>query len=221
MNYHSNQRPLLVYRYEHYLTDQDIASYIRSISRCYTVGSLERVAAMGDRTARRGAVLALGRLADYRSNSVLGRALVDSDRGVRTLAENSISPTLDAHWYAEPTAEPFGPLLSTWRIKNTTVLHRYRPGWWTMLHGLRRAGISRGKAFFHMEQYDAATRDCHQSLEINPYHFLAASVMGQAYQSMGNRVSALESFRRALRLNPSMEDVRAQVIHIQRTLKGE
>jgi len=46
-------------------------------------------------------------------------------------------------------------------------------------------------------------------------------MMGQAYQLQGDTVAALEAFRRALRLNPSMEEVRAQVIHLQRTLKGK
>ena len=62
---------------------------------------------------------------------------------------------------------------------------------------------------------------CHQALEINAYHFMAASVMGQAYLLLGDPVSALDSFRRALRLNPNMEEVRAQVIHLQRSLKDE
>ena len=87
---------------------------------------------------------------------------------------------------------------------------------------IAQAWFYRGKAFFHLEQHEAATRDCHQALEINAYHFLAASVMGQAYLLLrGDPVAALDSFRRALRLNPNMEEVRAQVIHLQRSLKDE
>ena len=74
---------------------------------------------------------------------------------------------------------------------------------------------------FHLGQYDAATRDCHQALEINPYHFQAAAVMGEAYEMQHNLVAALESFRRALRLNPNMEEVRARVIQLQRALKNQ
>ena len=40
-------------------------------------------------------------------------------------------------------------------------------------------------------------RDCHEALELNPYHFIAATCMGQAYLELENPVSALESFRRA------------------------
>jgi tetratricopeptide (TPR) repeat protein len=84
---------------------------------------------------------------------------------------------------------------------------------------IAQAWYFRGKAFFQLAQHEAAIRDCHQALEINAYHFLAASVMGQAYLLLNDPVSALDAFRRALRLNPSMEEVRAQVIHLQRSLK--
>ena len=90
MSHEFDQRPLLVTHYERYLVDQNISDYVRRVAASYTVGSLERVVTAGDRTARRGAVLALSRLADYRSNATLGRVLGDSDRGVRTLAENGI-----------------------------------------------------------------------------------------------------------------------------------
>jgi tetratricopeptide (TPR) repeat protein len=72
-----------------------------------------------------------------------------------------------------------------------------------------------------MAQYEAAIRDCHQALEINAYHFQAAAVMGQAYEMQRNLVAALESFRRALRLNPNMEEIRTRVIQLQRTLKDQ
>lgn len=214
------QRPLLVYHYERYLVDQNISAYVRSVSGSYTVGGLERVVRSGDRTARRGAVLALSRMADYRSNAVLGRTLNDSDRGVRTLAENGIrrlwmrigTPTQQRHLVAisehlEEQEFDRAAQLSTALVDDAPWVAQ---GWYY-----------RGKAFFQLEQFDAAVQDCHQALEINCYHFLAASVMGQAYQRQGNAVAALESFRRALRLNPSMEDVRTQVIHLQRTLKGK
>ena len=220
MSHHFPQQPLLVHHYERYLVDQDTSNFIRDVRANYTTGGLERVAVSSNRTARRGAVLALGRLADYRTNSTLGRAMVDSDRGVRTLAENGIrrlwmrvgTPTEQRHLSAinehlenqeyERTAQ-----IATALVQGAPWIAQ---GWYF-----------RGKAFFQMGQYEAASRDCDQALEINAYHFLAASVMGQAYQLIDNPVAALESFRRALRLNPSMEEVRAQVIHLQRTLKGE
>ncbi|NOY29326.1 MAG: tetratricopeptide repeat protein [Planctomycetes bacterium] len=212
------QPPLLVYHYERYLVDQDIDSYVRRVSSSYTSGGLQRLATIGDRAARRGAMLGLGRLADYRANATLGRALTDSDRGVRTLAESGIrrlwmrigSPAQQRYLVAiaehlEEKEYDRALQLSTGLIQDAPWIAQ---GWYF-----------RGKAFFQLEQHEAATRDCHQALEINAYHFSAASVMGQAYLRQENPVAALESFRRALRLNPNMEEVRAQVIQLQRTLK--
>jgi len=213
-------RPLLVHHYERYLVDQDIDSYVRRVSSSYTPGSLQRLATIGDRSARRGAVLGLGRLADYRANRTLGRALTDSDRGVRTLAESGIrrlwmrigSPAQQRYLVA--VAEHLEEKEYDRAVQLATGLVEDAP--W-----IAQGWYFRGKAFFQMEQHNAAMRDCHQALEVNAYHFLAASVMGQAYVLMGNPVAALESFRRALRLNPNMEEVRAQVIRLQRTLKGK
>ena len=63
-------------------------------------------------------------------------------------------------------------------------------------------------------------RDCHEALELNPYHFIAATHMGRAYLELGNPVSALECFRRALRLNPDLEGVRLQVVRLARLVEG-
>jgi hypothetical protein len=76
--------------YEQYLTHQDSSAFVKSVSSRYTCGTLERLAERGSRTVRRAAVLALGMLGGYGSNGVMGRALLDRDRGVRTLAENGI-----------------------------------------------------------------------------------------------------------------------------------
>jgi tetratricopeptide (TPR) repeat protein len=220
MNHDYTQRPLLAYHYERYLVEQNVGAYVRSISTSYTVGGLERVASSSDPAARRGAVLALGRLADYRSNSVLGRCLVDKDRGVRTLAEGAIqqvwirigSTTQQRHLAA--MGEQLDERDFERAAQLATAVVEDAP--W-----IAQAWYYRGKAFFQLGQYQAARGDCHQALEVNPYHFLASSTMGQAYLLSNDPISALDSFRRALRINPSMEEVRAQVIHLQKQLRDK
>jgi len=54
---------------------------------------------------------------------------------------------------------------------------------------------------------------------LNPYHYVAATSMGRAYVELGNPVSALECFRRALRLNPDLEGVRLQVARLSRLVE--
>ena len=82
--------PVLVIYYNRYLTNSDCAMFIKRVARRYSNASLERLVMMGDHTTRRAAVLALSLMGDYASNPVLGRALVDRDRGVRTIAETGI-----------------------------------------------------------------------------------------------------------------------------------
>jgi tetratricopeptide (TPR) repeat protein len=211
---------LLVDYFEQYLDDHDVNAFLRATAERYFIGTLERLAVHGERMSRRAAVLALGRLSDYQSNAVLGRALTDVDRGVRTLAENAIAMI----W---PRVG-----LAVHQRRLGAVDERLEEGDYdraSQLAGriiqdapwIAQGWYQRGKAFLHLGQYDASARDCHQALEINPYHFQAASTMGQAYELQHNLVAALEAFRRALRLNPNMEEVRARVIQLQRVLKNQ
>lgn len=220
MNDPQPQSPLLLDFYERYLEDHDIAGYLRQITLRYGLGTLERLVATGEPLARRGAVLALGRLADYRSNAVLGRALSDLDRGVRTLAELAIGKVwlrvgAAAHQRRLAAVDEQLECGEYDRASQLASKLIQEAPW------IAQSWYQRGKAFFQLGQFSAAIRDCHQALEINAYHFPAATVMGRACEMQRDLISALEAYRRALRLNPSLEDVRARVIHLQRMLKKE
>lgn len=214
------KRPLLVYHYERYQVDQNVGGFIQRVMSSYTVGSLERLTSSNDPLVRRGAVFVLGRVADYQSNAIVGRCLIDHDRGVRILAESAIQQlwlrvgTTSQQRHLVAVSEQIEQREYDRAAQLTTGLLEDAP--W-----IAHAWYFRGRAFFQLGQYEAAVRDCHQALEVNAYHFLAASVMGQAYVQLNDCVSALDSFRRALRLNPSMEEVRAQVIYLQRTLRDK
>ncbi len=220
MDIESSRAPILVKYYHGYLDEQDSATFVQNVARRYSCASLERVAVMGDRIARRGAVLALGFMGDYSSNAVVGRALVDRDRGVRTIAENGIRDL----WCRVGSREQRLTLRTIIRLNQTKHYQRAVELATELIHEspwIAEAWCQRGSAYYHLGQYDSAIRDSHQALEINPYHFTSAAGMGQCYLLQDNPVLALESFRRALRLNPSMEEVRAQVIQLQRSIKGE
>jgi hypothetical protein len=61
--------------------------------------------------------------------------------------------------------------------------------------------------------------DCRRTLDLNPFHFGAAAGLGQCQLQIGDHAAALASFRHALRINPSMEGVRANVTYLQKLLK--
>ena len=220
MSSESRRVPLLSTFYEHYLDEHDSAEFINRASQFYTQGTLERLSEHESRPVRRAAVLALGLLGDYQVNHVIGRALHDEDRTVRMLAENGIRNI----WGRAGNYDQRRKLNIVIRLnsaqqfeeasRRATELTEEAP-WFA------EAWNQRAVAHFALARYPEAIRDCHQALELNPYHFAAASGMGQAYLRLNNHVSALESFRRALRLNPNLENARAQVARLTRIIEGK
>ena len=75
-------------------------------------------------------------------------------------------------------------------------------------------------AQFALRRFEDAANDCHQTLELNAYHFGAAVGMGHCYLQLDEPFAALENFRRALTLNPDLEDVRGHIELLERTLEG-
>ncbi len=220
MSHRYNCQPVIVDFYYRYLDDQDSALFIKNVARRYSCASLERLAAVGDRVARRASVLSLGYMADFSSNAVMGQALVDRDRGVRTIAENGIRDL----WRRVGSREQRLALGTIIRLNQTKQYDEAIRMATELIHEspwIAEAWCQRGTAYYHLSQYDAAIRDCHQALEINPYHFTAAAGMGQCHLLQDNPMEALEAYRRALRLNPGMEEIRVQVIQLQRTMKGD
>lgn len=212
------RQPLIARLYQAYLEDQDTLALLDRLSRHYRPGTLERLVAHGHREVRRAAALALGHLGEYSANHALGRALLDDDRTVRTLAESAIRKI----WLRVGTDVQRRKLALIARL-NTAKQYRevariVQPLLEEAPH-LAEAWNQRATALFHQEQYPEAIRDGHEALEINPYHFVAATTMGRAYLELDSFVSALESFRRALRLNPDLEGVRMQVVRLARLVE--
>lgn len=218
MSSKSPRCPLLLVFYEQYLDHQDSANFIRLVSESYACGTLERLTRSPVREIRRGAVLALGFLGDYESNHPLGRAMLDDDRTVRTLAEDAIRKV----WMRMGTAEEQQAIAMIERLNlaqqypeaivRSSALIEEAP-WFA------EAWNQRAVAEFNLGQFAESIRDGHQALEINPYHFPAATSMGHAYLELDNPVSALECFRRALRLNPDLEGVRSKVVQLTRQVE--
>lgn len=208
---------LLADLYQRYLDDEDPARLIGDVARRYTLGTLERLAVHSLAPTRRAAVLALGFLADYGSNAVLGRRLRDDDRLVRLLAETSIRNV----WQRAGSDTDY-MLLRIVIQHNTSERHRDALRQATELieqaPALAEAWNQRGVSYNCLGRYAEAARDYHQTLELNPYHFDASTEMGHCYLHLGQYRSALECLRKALRLNPGLEGVRAGVHYLERSL---
>lgn len=213
------RKPFILAVYNEYLEQQDSESFTRQLLKWYTVGTLERLARHDLREIRRAAVLAIGFLGDYGSNHALGCALLDKDRNVRMLADNGIRVI----WTRDGNEAERKEIQVIIRLNAARIYHDSieratalieRAPWFA------EAWHQRAEAFFAQGRLVESIRDSHQTLEINPYHFVAATSMGKAYLELQNSVSALECFRRSLRLNPDLEGVRAQVVRLTRALEG-
>ncbi|GAB6165268.1 hypothetical protein JCM19992_12680 [Thermostilla marina] len=210
---------LLADLYMHYLESQDTAAFLKAVRARYTQGTLQRlVASFDDVITRRAAVLVLGFVGDYESNHVLGRALNDKDRTTRMMAETSIRKI----WMRFGNPEHRREIAVIARMNAAKRYHeviRRASALIDELPDFAEAYNQRAVAFFGQGEFAEAIRDCHQALELNPYHFGAAAGMGQAYLELNDPVSALEAFRRALRLNPDLEAVRVQVHRLSRLIE--
>jgi tetratricopeptide (TPR) repeat protein len=220
VNDHQLRMPRLLAFYQEYLDRQDTAIFVNKVSEWYGSSTLERLVLHPRREIRRAAVLALGFVGQYEANHVLGLALQDDDRTVRTLAENSIrciwtrAGSEEDRWELNAIMKLNAARQYEKVLRRATQLIQRAPA-------VAEAWNQRAFAHHALGRFAESIRDCHEALEINPYHFIAAVGMGRAYLELGNPVSALESFRRALRLNPDLEGVRAQVNRLERMLEGK
>lgn len=220
MNGHSPRLPLLDFLYQEYLDERDAQAFARKVASRYGAATLERLLVHPSRNCRRGACFALGYVGGYDCNAALGRALHDADRGVRNLAEN----TMRAVWCRAGTDDERQALERAIRAnvaKQYDKAQTFATELIQQAPWFAEAWNQRAIAHFGSARYAQSVHDCRQALEINPYHFGAAAGMGQCYLNLGNIDQALDCFRRALRLNPELEGVRAAVRSLERSRRRE
>jgi tetratricopeptide (TPR) repeat protein len=216
----SDRAPILTKFYGRYLLQEDAARFIKSVSQRYTTSTLERLAQGGAPAVRRAAMLALGFVAPYESNPVLARGLHDSDRGVRILAETGIRWL----WERAGSEEQRQRLRIIIRLNTARQFEEAAEQAGRLLAEaptFAEAWNQRAIAYYHLDRYEDSAEDCLQALELNPYHFAAAVQLGHCRLGTSDVMAALACFHRALRLNPDLEGVRAQVRYLRRSLEGK
>lgn len=211
--------PLLDKFYHRFLTTERSAEFIYDVSRHYTAGSLKKLAGGGSRITRRGAVLAIGFLGDYAMNPVLGEKLSDEDRAVRLLADHGIRQvwTRVGNPNFELTLRQIARLNQRQRFASAIDLASELLD---IAPDTAEAWNQRAIAWYSMEDYHQAIFDCRRTLELNPWHFLAALGSANCQLELGDVIHALQDFRQALEINPDLEMVRSQVNQLQRIVEG-
>jgi tetratricopeptide (TPR) repeat protein len=71
------------------------------------------------------------------------------------------------------------------------------------------------------EEPNEAIKDIERALALEPRHFAALAGLGQIMVALGNNKAALKAFDAALKINPSLADVRAQAEALRRKVGGQ
>ena len=209
--------PLLDTYYQQYLNDENTAAFIQSVTRSYTVRTLERLVEAGRRISRRAATLAVGFIGDYSSNEVMGAALLDSDRAVRLLADHGVRQIWQRQGtlHEQTMIRKLYRMVATNRLEDTVHLATEILESYPMLGEVWN---QRAIAYCGIGEFVAAIEDCKETLNCNRYHFPSAMGMAHCCLQMEDAHSALDCFRLALSINPELEGVRNQIRQLEKTL---
>ncbi len=208
---------LLEVYYQQYLTDENSADYIRSVSQNYTTATLQQLLRCGDRIARRAAILAIGFMGDFDCNEIMGRGLVDEDRGVRMLADHGIREI----WPRQGTLSQQAIVQKLYRLNSQNRLEEVIDTATLLINinpELGEAWNQRAIAYCSEGEFEAAIEDCRETLNCNRFHFPAAMGMAHCCLQLDDSHSALEGFRLALKLNPDLDGVRNHILNLERSL---
>ncbi|MDG1874492.1 MAG: tetratricopeptide repeat protein [Mariniblastus sp.] len=210
--------PMLDLFYQQYLTDENSAMFIHSVSRNYGIGTLERLARFGGRLTRRAAILAIGFVGDYSANEIMGDALVDSDRAVRLLADHGIREV----WQRQGTISQQQAVQTLYQLNSQQRMEEVIQLSTTLIKAnsnLGEAWNQRAIAYCALGEFEAAIDDCRETLACNRFHFPAAMGMAHCYMQLDDAFMALDGFRLSLQINPDLEGVRNHISKLERTLE--
>lgn len=79
----------------------------------------------------------------------------------------------------------------------------------------------RGDAFVALGDYDRALSDYSHAIELNPYHFGSLESCGQIWLERSNYYKAADYFRRALGLNPNLQELAEVLVELEKKLEND
>ena len=198
-----------------------LAKFKRAVAARYNESTLERLLYAHHPDVRQAATLALGLLGSIRCNSSVAHRLRDEDATVRQLAADA----LWSIWFRADSAENNQELQRLMELAaNDGNSEEILAGFEALIRKAPRfAEVYNQRAIFHFQRgdYARAISDCERVLRINPYHFGAASGMGQCFMKQKKLRAALRIYRRANRINPNLDGVREVIQSLERMLGEE
>ena len=79
----------------------------------------------------------------------------------------------------------------------------------------------RAIAYFMLEEWSKAIRDCKRTISLNPNHFGAFAGMGHVYVRLGKMDEALAAYKQALVINPNLVSIAEAVLRLRARRQSE
>jgi tetratricopeptide (TPR) repeat protein len=198
-----------------------LARFRRSVEARYFEGTLERLLFSPQADVRQAAILALGLTGTIQVNGSVAARLRDEDPTARHLAADA----LWSIWQRGDKPENNQELQRlVQRIAAEADAAEILAGFEALIRKAPRfaeAFNQRAVFHFHRGDYAKAIADCEKALRLNPYHYGAASGMGQCFMKQKKLRAALRVYRRANRINPNLDSVRETIQSLERMLGEE
>lgn len=198
-----------------------LARFKRSVEARYCEATLERLLFAPQAEVRQAAILALGLSGTIGVNAAVAARLRDEDPVVRQLTADA----LWSIWQRGDKPEHNHELQRlVQRIAAEADAAEILAGFEALIRKAPRfAEAFNQRAVFHFHRGDFAKAiiDCEKALRLNPYHYGAASGMGQCYMKQKKLRAALRVYRRANRINPNLDSVRETIESLERMLGEE
>lgn len=192
----------------------------QEVQQVYSPRHLERLLACGNVETRRAAVFAIGLIGDTHSQVATATALRDPDEDVRMRAEQACRQI----WVRLGTSEQQSKLA---RIRDAARIQDMAEAA-TQASSLIRTAPEYAEAwnerailYFQADRYADSISDCRRVLELNPYHFGAASGMAQCHLRLNQIPEAIDAFKLTAKLHPRLPGLEEQIAVLEQATKAK
>jgi tetratricopeptide (TPR) repeat protein len=198
-----------------------LLKFKQKVESRYSEGTLERLLTWQQPDVRQAATLALGFVGSMRLNGVIACRLRDDDMVVRQFAADAMWSL----WFRADTPENNQELQRLMRLDpdddNINEILAGYAGLVGKAPHFAEAFNQRAILHFRMGNMGRSIPDCEKTLRLNPYHFGAACGLAQCFLKQKKLRAALRCYRRALRINPNLDNVRQSIASLEKILGEE
>jgi len=198
------------------LERQDMTGLLSLLKTKWTYDQIRGLLNSRHNDAKKVALLALGLVAPSCCIPELAGQLKDPDRMINEMAEHALwSVWLRGGTPAANHELARGAQAMERKDFEHAITHFDRAI--EMSPNFAEAHNQRGLALYLMERYEPSIESCRRAVELMPCHFGALAGMGHCYAHLGQTREAIESYERALAVNPHLECIARTIEQLKKT----